>query len=72
MTAKLLWYPGPTSYRLEVFMGPNTRKRRYAGELTFTPAEAAWFRSTVLLDQLGTLDVDVRELGWIDPIGAAA
>lgn len=70
MSVKLLWYPAPDAYRLEVFIGPNTQKRRWIGTLTFTPVEAAWFRLFAIEPLLELAGDDVAEYGWLQPVVA--
>lgn len=68
MTVKLLWHPGPVHYRLDVFMGPAANRRAFAGELTFTPVEAAWFRLWVIAPALELMGDALAERGWLQPV----
>jgi hypothetical protein len=68
VTVKLLWLPGSPLYKLRVFIGPDTQRRVFAGEIHFTPEQAAWFRLFVLQDADSPVTADVFEVGWREPV----
>lgn len=63
---KLLWLPGPFSYRLRAFAGANTQTRVFAGELVLEHAAARQLHAVLELG-IAELGQPVDETGWQEP-----
>lgn len=70
MIAKLRWLPTGSHYRCLLYIGPSRDHLTLAGELTFTPEEAAAYRDLLFTgDAEGTM-LEVTEQGWREPVAA--
>lgn len=67
MTAHFLWYCSPSQYQLELFIGPNTQRRRFAGVWLLTPEQAVFVRTFVVSAAIALDPTSFTEVGWTEP-----